>query len=216
MLAAAIGVDRAVEGDVRRLVAGDDPARLLDLHVGLQRRQLFERAPVVVEGLDDLRLVAAGDVGLRATPRRRSATISELLRPVRPAPAQADAGHRDGVGETTCGDIGLSLGAIQHTGITKIPRRTLQEQIGRSSYPPQSISLASGVCRQCGMKPSPIAAYRWKKYFCKAASYRARNAKVGWNVLSKAAATTRNVATRLGMFPAGPRESREFAGSRRK
>ena len=37
MLAAAIGVDRAVEGDVRAFIAGDDRARPLDLHLGLER-----------------------------------------------------------------------------------------------------------------------------------------------------------------------------------
>jgi septum formation inhibitor-activating ATPase MinD len=51
MLAAAIGIDRTVEGDVGRLVAGDDGARLLDLHLGLERRQLLERVPAVVEDM---------------------------------------------------------------------------------------------------------------------------------------------------------------------
>ena len=103
MLAAAIGIDRAVEGDVGRLVARDDLARPLDLHLGLERRQLFERAPLVVERLDDLRLVAPGNVGLRTAPAPPVGQDVRLFRPVGPAPAQAGTGLRDGVGETTCG-----------------------------------------------------------------------------------------------------------------
>ena len=66
MLAAAIGIDRAVEGDVGRLVAGDDLARGVDRHGGLERRQLFEALPAVVEGDPRDRLVAAGGIRQRA------------------------------------------------------------------------------------------------------------------------------------------------------
>ena len=66
VLAAAIGIDRAVEGNVRRLVAGDDLARGVDRHRGLERRQLLQALPAVVEGDARDRLVAAGGVGQRA------------------------------------------------------------------------------------------------------------------------------------------------------
>ena len=42
VLAAAIGIDRAVEGNVRRVVAGDDLAGGIDRHRRLERRQVFE------------------------------------------------------------------------------------------------------------------------------------------------------------------------------
>ena len=48
MLTAAIGVDRAVEGDVRRVVARDDVARLLVGDLGLEGRQLFQRTPAII------------------------------------------------------------------------------------------------------------------------------------------------------------------------
>jgi hypothetical protein len=54
MLAAAIGVDRAVEGDVGRGVAGDDGARPLHLHFGLEGRQVFQRVPAIVEDMREI------------------------------------------------------------------------------------------------------------------------------------------------------------------
>ena len=66
VLAAAIGIDRAVERDVGRLVAGDDLARGVDRHRGRERRQFFEALPAVVEGDARDRLVAAGGIGQRA------------------------------------------------------------------------------------------------------------------------------------------------------
>src|SRR6185437_1572439 len=66
VLAAAIGIDRAVEADVGGIVAGDDLARGIGLHRGLERRQLVERAPAVVEGDARQRLVTAHGVRLRA------------------------------------------------------------------------------------------------------------------------------------------------------
>jgi hypothetical protein len=66
MLAAAIGIDRAVEGNIGRLVAGDDRLRRLDEHRGLERRQLLQRLPAVVEQRPRLPLIAARLVIARA------------------------------------------------------------------------------------------------------------------------------------------------------
>ncbi|MNL70026.1 hypothetical protein D3C87_1949670 [compost metagenome] len=49
MLAAAIRIDRAVEGNVRRLVAGDDAARPLDLNLRLEGRHLLQHVPAVID-----------------------------------------------------------------------------------------------------------------------------------------------------------------------
>ena len=65
VLAAAIGIDRAVEADVGRVVARDDLARGLDRDRGLERRQLLDRLPAVVERDARGRLVAARCVGQR-------------------------------------------------------------------------------------------------------------------------------------------------------
>jgi hypothetical protein len=66
MLAAAIGIDRAVEGDVGRIVAGDDRARLFHLHLGAEGRQVLQRLPAVVEIMPRRRLEASGRVDARA------------------------------------------------------------------------------------------------------------------------------------------------------
>jgi hypothetical protein len=66
MLAAAIGIDRAVEADIGRIVAGDDFSRGIERDAGLERRQFVEALPAVVEGDPRLGLEAAGGVGLRA------------------------------------------------------------------------------------------------------------------------------------------------------
>ena len=68
VLAAAIGIDRAVEADIRRLVPADDLARLLDLHMGLERRQFLEAFPAVVERHLGGRLEPARGVGYGAAP----------------------------------------------------------------------------------------------------------------------------------------------------
>jgi hypothetical protein len=47
VLAAAIGIDRAVEADVGRGVAGQDRARPLDRHAGPARRNAVERFDLV-------------------------------------------------------------------------------------------------------------------------------------------------------------------------
>ena len=66
MLAAAIRVDRAVEADIGRVVAGDHLARGVDRDRGLERRQVVEALPAVVEGDPRLGLEAAAVVGLGA------------------------------------------------------------------------------------------------------------------------------------------------------
>ncbi len=66
MLAAPVGIDRAVEADIGRLVAGDDAPRRHLLHVGGKRFELAERFPTVVDGLIGDRLEAAAAVGLGA------------------------------------------------------------------------------------------------------------------------------------------------------
>src|SRR6185312_1864457 len=66
VLAAAIGIDRPVEADVGTVVAGDDLARRVRLHDRLERRQIVERAPAVVEGDARVRLEAPHGVRLRA------------------------------------------------------------------------------------------------------------------------------------------------------
>ena len=51
MLAAPIGVDRAVEADVGRGIAGDDAPRRDLLHFGGERLELAKRFPAVVDRL---------------------------------------------------------------------------------------------------------------------------------------------------------------------
>ena len=66
VLAATIGIDRAVERNVGRVVAGDDTAGGVDRDGGLERRQVLEALPAVVETFARVRLIAAGGVRLRA------------------------------------------------------------------------------------------------------------------------------------------------------
>ena len=68
VLAAAIGIDRAVETDVGRVVAGDDLAGGIRRHRSLERRQFVERTPAVVEGDARQRLVATHGIALGAAP----------------------------------------------------------------------------------------------------------------------------------------------------
>lgn len=69
MLATAIGVDGAVEGQVRRAVAGDDGFRRFEAHLGaLGQRHLL--VPAVVEGLRTLGREAVVRVGRGATAAR--------------------------------------------------------------------------------------------------------------------------------------------------
>src|SRR5262249_42972974 len=67
MLATAIGVDRQVEGNVGRVVAGDDPAGGIDGHGCLEGRQILECPPPVVEARARQRLKAAGGIRLGTT-----------------------------------------------------------------------------------------------------------------------------------------------------
>src|SRR5690606_30965655 len=67
VLAAAIRIDRAVERNIGRVVAGDDGARGVDVHGRAQRRHLLLRsAPAVVLGLVAVGLEAPGSVAGRA------------------------------------------------------------------------------------------------------------------------------------------------------
>ena len=68
VLAAAIGIDRPVERNVGRLVAGDDALRLLPRHLGRERLGRLLARPAVVEILAGEDLVAAGGVGRGAPP----------------------------------------------------------------------------------------------------------------------------------------------------
>jgi hypothetical protein len=65
MLAAAIRVDRAIEGNIGRFVARYDRARLFDLYVGLERRQFLERVPAIVEDIALVLLVAPARIDAR-------------------------------------------------------------------------------------------------------------------------------------------------------
>src|SRR5580658_3772987 len=74
VLAAPVWIDRAVEADVGRVVAGDDLARGIDRDTGLERRQFIETLPAVVKSDPRFGLEAAAVVGLRA-----AATPSPVL-----------------------------------------------------------------------------------------------------------------------------------------
>jgi hypothetical protein len=50
MLAAAVRIDRAIEGDIGRVVTGDDLAGGIDRDCRLERRQIFDLLPTVIEG----------------------------------------------------------------------------------------------------------------------------------------------------------------------
>src|SRR5262245_1144397 len=67
MFAAAIGIDRPVEGDVGTVIAGKDAARLFDLHLRLEGVEAFQRLPAVIGDFALLLLEAAGGIDARAT-----------------------------------------------------------------------------------------------------------------------------------------------------
>src|SRR5262245_39232992 len=68
MLAAAIGIDRYIKADVRRLIAGNDfPARV-DRDRRLEGGEFVERPPAVVKGDTGQRLVAPRGVALGTPP----------------------------------------------------------------------------------------------------------------------------------------------------
>src|SRR5712672_666589 len=66
MLAAPVRVDRAVEADIGRVVAGNHLAGGIGRDGGLERRQFVEALPAVVESEPRLGLETAAGVGLRA------------------------------------------------------------------------------------------------------------------------------------------------------
>src|SRR6516165_8166497 len=66
MLAAAIGIDRAIEADVGGIVARDHLACGVERHRRLERRQVLKAPPAIVEADPHLGLKAAACVGLRA------------------------------------------------------------------------------------------------------------------------------------------------------
>src|SRR5271156_3804766 len=66
VLAASVRIDRAVEADIGRIVAGDDLSRGVERDRGLERRQFIEALPAVIEGDARFGLEAAAVVGLRA------------------------------------------------------------------------------------------------------------------------------------------------------
>src|SRR3981081_3118184 len=98
VLAAAVGIDRAVERDVGRIVAGDDLAGGVDRDRGLERRQILQALPAVAVALARQRLEAAARVRLRA--------------------AAAPAVGRD------LGAAGAAIGAVGQDGIAR--RRRLR------------------------------------------------------------------------------------------
>ena len=70
MLAAAIRIDRAVEGNIGRLVAGDDGLGGFLEHLGAERRQLFKPLPAIVEQRPAEGFEAPGHVDLGAAAAR--------------------------------------------------------------------------------------------------------------------------------------------------
>jgi hypothetical protein len=66
VLATAIRIDRTVERNIGRVVAGDDLAGSVDRHRGLKRRQFVERLPAVIEGDPRQWLETSGGITQRA------------------------------------------------------------------------------------------------------------------------------------------------------
>src|ERR1700738_2225217 len=60
VLATAIRIDGAIERDIGRVIAGDDPAGGIDRHRGLEWRQLLKALPTVIEGNPRERLGTGG------------------------------------------------------------------------------------------------------------------------------------------------------------
>src|SRR5581483_10449063 len=70
MLAAPVGIDRLPETDIRAVVGGDDALGHLAIDIGLERGELGQALPAVVEGLAQLALEPPGPVrpGTAAAP----------------------------------------------------------------------------------------------------------------------------------------------------
>src|ERR1700682_1951774 len=66
MFAAPVRIDRTIKTDIGRIVACDDFSRGIERDAGLERRQLIEALPAVVESYAGFSLKAASVVGLRA------------------------------------------------------------------------------------------------------------------------------------------------------
>src|SRR3954449_12006480 len=66
MLATPVGVDGPVETDIGRIVAGDDLAGGIERDRCLERRQLIEALPAVIERDPRFSLETTAGVGLRA------------------------------------------------------------------------------------------------------------------------------------------------------
>ncbi len=81
-----------MSGESLRVMIG---ARLLDLHLGLERRQFLERLPAVVEDMAAQRLEPAGrtDAGATAAPAvladAHAAFLDHRVGHLRPAPAES-------------------------------------------------------------------------------------------------------------------------------
>src|ERR1700704_5046786 len=111
VLAAAVGIDRAVERDVGRIVAGDDLAGGIDRDRGLERRQILEALPAVVVALARQRLHAARPPALRA--------------------AAAPAAGRDlGAGDAAIGAVGKD-GIARRRRLRRLRRATARSSMSR-------------------------------------------------------------------------------------
>src|SRR5712664_1321475 len=62
VLAAAVWVDRAIERDIRRSIAGDHLAGGVNTDFGLERRKLLDRLPAIVESDQNARFEPAASV----------------------------------------------------------------------------------------------------------------------------------------------------------
>src|SRR5260370_13035655 len=89
MLAAPVRVDRTVEADIGRVVAGNHLAGGIGRDGGLERRQFVEALPAVVECEPRRSLETAAGVGLGAAPApplplHRAGQFPERTNPPRP------------------------------------------------------------------------------------------------------------------------------------
>src|SRR3954464_13634144 len=66
MLAAAVGIDGAVETDIGRVVAGYDLSGGVERDAGFKRRQFIQALPAIIERDPRFRLEAPAGVRMRA------------------------------------------------------------------------------------------------------------------------------------------------------
>jgi hypothetical protein len=83
VLAAAIGIDRAVETEIGGFVPRDDLSRALFALDGLESRQVVERLPAIVERNARAGLVAPARIGNRAAPAAAFVSDRRRKQPVR-------------------------------------------------------------------------------------------------------------------------------------